>query len=313
MKKLLRVPLLGGALTLLVLASGVSVAHATHAWGTYHWASKTHPFTLQIGNNLTGTWSPILQKDADGSGVIPDWNAMVGKTKLDASGQPVAEWTKQEIILSKIPGTAGSRCKAVEGTTQVCNNKYGNNGWLGLATIWLSGNHITKGTAKMNDSYFNWATYNNPNEKKHVMCQEVAHTFGLGHQSEDGTSLNTCMDYFSNTGGNAENSQSTVPNYHDYEQLSKIYNSDPLTGGHLDTSTTLAAAASALATQADATDSGDDNQRQWGRLLSQSKNGRSSVYEQTLENGIQIVRHVFWTEETAAKCQACDHRFHDKD
>jgi hypothetical protein len=115
------------------------------------------------------------------------------------------------------------------------------------------------------------------------------------------------MDYYSNTGVNATNTQSTIPNYHDYEQLSKIYN------GHVDKSTTVATIASALATQADANPSDDDNQRQWGRLLSQSKNGRSSVYEQTLENGIQIVRHVFWTEETAAKCQACDHRFHDKD
>jgi predicted Zn-dependent protease with MMP-like domain len=29
----------------------------------------------------------------------------------------------------------------------------------------------------------------------HVLCQEVGHTFGLGHQSESGDDLNTCMDY----------------------------------------------------------------------------------------------------------------------
>jgi hypothetical protein len=32
------------------------------------------------------------------------------------------------------------------GTTQVCNGKYGNNGWLGLASISITGGtHITQG------------------------------------------------------------------------------------------------------------------------------------------------------------------------
>ena len=47
----------------------------------------------------------------------------------------------------------------VSGTTQVCNSSYGNNGWLGLASINLTGGtHITQGSAKMNDTYFNTAT-----------------------------------------------------------------------------------------------------------------------------------------------------------
>lgn len=302
MKKLLRVPLLGGALTLFILANGVSVAHATHAWGTYHWGHTTTPFTLPIGDNTTTLdWKDTL------AAAITDWATLEGNDVATTGTKVAIPWAEKEVTPGLIAGTAGSRCKAVQGTTQVCNKKYGYNGWLGLAQIWVSGSHITQGTAKVNDSYFSLTKYNNVNEKRHVMCQEVAHTFGLGHQSENGSSLHTCMDYFSNTEANATNTQSTVPNYHDYEQLSSIYNA------HTDSSSTVATIANAIATQADANTPDDENQRQWGPLLSQSQNGRSSVYEQTLDNGNKIIRHVYWTEEAAAKCPACDHRFHDKD
>ncbi len=72
------------------------------------------------------------------------------------------------------------------------------------------------------------------------MCQEVGHTLGLGHTSEDGSSQNTCMDYFSNTGANATSTQSTEPNQHDYDQLALIY-------GHLDSTTTLKSTTAAIA------------------------------------------------------------------
>jgi hypothetical protein len=65
------------------------------------------------------------------------------------------------------------------------------------------------------------------------MCQEVAHTSGFDHQSTDGSSLNTCMDYFSNTGSNAGSTQSTRPNAHDFAELNIIY-------AHLDSTTTVA-------------------------------------------------------------------------
>ncbi|MBI3713895.1 MAG: hypothetical protein HY253_13180 [Burkholderiales bacterium] len=177
-------------------------ANANHSWGNYHWARTTSPFTLRLGDNLSSaTWKAHLSQASS------DWNS--GNTPL---------------LTSVIAGTSNKRCSMVAGTTQVCNSTYGNNGWLGLASINLTGaDHITQGTAKMNDTYFNTATYNNPNEREHVMCQEVAHTFGLDHQSTDGSSLNTCMDYFSNTGANATSTLSTKPNKHDFDQLKLIY------------------------------------------------------------------------------------------
>lgn len=198
-------------LAIVLALGGVYVAitesaQANHSWGNYHWARTSSPFTLRLGDNLTSSsWKSHLSQTSS------DWNS--GNTPL---------------LTSIIAGTSNKRCSMVAGTTQVCNGTYGNNGWLGLASINLTGGvHITQGTAKMNDTYFNNATYNNPNEKLHVMCQEVAHTFGLGHTSEDGSSQNTCMDYFSNTGANATSTLSTKPNKHDFDQLKLIY-------GHLD-------------------------------------------------------------------------------
>jgi hypothetical protein len=262
-------------------ASVASVALANHAWGNYHWARTTPQFTLKLGNNLTtSAWSARLSQTSN------DWNA--GNTP---------------ILTAIVRGSTTNRCRMVAGTTQVCNASYGNNGWLGLASINISGDHITQGTAKMNDTYFNTATYNNVNEREHVMCQEVAHTFGLGHQSEDGSSQNSCMDYFSNTGAYATSTVSTKPNAHDFDMLKSIY-------AHLDSTTTVRAApgpvGSAAAGGVDVDIS--DDPASWGALMKQSANGRSSTYQRHNQDRSVTLTHVFWTNEAAANCPSCDHR-----
>ena len=133
----------------LSLAALPAVSHATHSWGGYHWASTTRPVALMLGDNMTADWSNYLYQAST------DW---------DAGAQDA-------FTNSVVTGTSNKRCAAVTGTTQVCNGAYGTNGWLGLATISITGTHITKGTAKMNDTYFQTATYNNPNEKLHVVCR----------------------------------------------------------------------------------------------------------------------------------------------
>lgn len=278
-------------LVVLSLWCGLSVLPGVtlgnHSWGgssgAYHWARTTSQFTLKLGNNLTTF----------------DWTNHLANTSSDWNNPQLFGATTTPLLTAIVTGKAGRRCSMVAGTTQVCNGKYGNNGWLGLASINVTGGvHITQGIAKMNDTYFNSATYNNPNQKLHVMCQEVAHTFGLDHQSENGSSLNTCMDYFSNTGANATNPASTRPNKHDFEQLVTAY------GHHLDNVTTVAAQLAAVAS-ADIT----DDPRSWGDRLRQSSDGRSSMYQRFNPDGSRTLTHVYWTNEAASKCKSCDHRF----
>jgi hypothetical protein len=266
---------------LVGVAVFVTVTSATNSWGGYHWARTTSQFTLKLGDNLSNnTWRFHLGQASQ------DWNSPpTGSTPL---------------LTAVVAGQSKRNCSAVTGTTQVCNGKYGNNGWLGLATIYITdGVHITKGSAKMNDTYFNLSTYNNSNERQHVICQEVAHTFGLDHQSEDGSSQNSCMDYFSNTGANAGSTLSTKPNQHDFDELNIIY-------GHVDNTTTVAQSTSSSA----GVELGDnDDPNSWGVLVSQSRNGRSSTYERSNPDGSKTVRHVYWTLDAVSNCSACDHRF----
>jgi hypothetical protein len=180
---------------LLVGAIVSATAFANHSWGTYHWARTANPMPLQVIDSVTSFWNQELVI------AIDEWNASVA---LDMSITSANDSRKTR-----------RRCRMEDGKIRVCNHSYGNNGWLGLATIGIDGNgHIDKGTAQMNDSYSSY--WQDPDEKRHVMCQEVGHLFGLGHTSEDGTSQKTCMDYSSDP-------QSISPNSHDYNQLSSIY------------------------------------------------------------------------------------------
>ena len=179
--------------------STASVASANHSWSNYHWARTANPFTLQLGDNMTSAWDPLLARAS-------------------------SDWSKSSVLDTVVvAGQAKGKCRPTAGRVEVCNGNYGFNGWLGLAQIWLSGSHITQGTTKMNDSYLS-SGYTSTN-KQHVICQEVGHTFGLDHQDESGADLNTCMDYSSQL-------DNPSPNQHDYEQLVTIYS-------HLDSFTTV--------------------------------------------------------------------------
>jgi hypothetical protein len=258
--------------TLVTLMAFPTLTNATHSWGTYHWARTSNPFNLKVVDSNT-----------------PDWDGELGAAKID--------WS-QSVGLNFINGAsddsarARKRCPMVSGQVRSCNADYGFNGWLGLASINISGSHITQGSSKMNDSYFNSRPYTETN-RRHVMCQEIGHTIGLGHTSEEGSDQNTCMDY-SNDLGNPS------PNQHDYDLLASKYS-------HLDTSTTVGFSAFAANYFGDEPDAPHN----WGRLVSQSANGRSSYYELDHGNGMKKLTHVFWTQETADRCPGCDHRYHE--
>lgn len=248
-----------GLLGLLALAAFASVADASHAWGPYHWARTSNPFTLKLGDNVSSAWDSYLATTSS------DWSAS-----------------------SVVPGGTVSnpkRCRPTSGRVEVCNAAYGNTGWLGVAQIWVSVTHITQGTVKVNDTYFNTATYNTPAWRNFVMCQEVGHTLGLDHQDVifDNPNLGTCMDYTSNPSTNQH------PNQHDYDQLGAIY-------AHLDSSTTLSATiASKMPPAMRLIDFATP--AQWGRLVSSRRNGKTEVYELDFGRGHKVFTFVIWVED----------------
>ena len=238
----------------------VTPAVANHSWGNYHWARKANPFTLSLGDNVSGVWDTHLRAAST------DWN-------VSAYVQTVVQ-----------PGrTRNARtCKATAGRVEVCNAAYGQNGWLGIASIWTSGDHITQGTVKLNDTYFNMAQYNTASWRQLVTCQEVAHTFGLDHQDEtfNNPNLGTCMDYTNNPDGPPSN---VHPNAHDFEQLETIYT-------HLDTTTTVG---TNFASTAPADESGL-TPGEWGRAVRFTDDGRGRVFVRELGGGQRITTFVLW-------------------
>src|SRR4029450_6362799 len=132
----------------------------------------------------------------------------------------MSDWKGSMVMnLAKVDGpTRARQCRPTAGRIEVCNERYGNTGWLGIAQIWLDGLHITQAIPKLNDTYFNTQPYNKPEWRRLVTCQEVAHDFGLDHQDEnfDNPNLGSCMDYTGNPLGPPSNEH---PNQHDYAEL----------------------------------------------------------------------------------------------
>ena len=247
-------------LTILALVVGVllagGAADASHSWSTYHWGRTANPFTLALGDNTTTT----------------DWRSHLGTTSTN--------WSKSSVLDTVVvAGQSKGNCRATLGRVEVCNKAYGSNGWLGLAQIWLSGGHIVQGVAKMNDTYFSLPAYNNWSEKQHVMCQEVGHTFGLGHTSEDGSSQNTCMDYYRNT---TDDKISTAPNAHDFAQLEAIY-------AHLDSSSTVGTFTASIGRGGENGADGD------GTPAGASK-ARGNWYVERLGGGRYLITHITWAD-----------------
>lgn len=276
-------PRLPAVLTIVALALALgfpAAVSATHSWGGYHWARTANPFTLKLGDDVSGLWDGML---------------------VTAS----SDWTASTVLNTQIVagGTKPKACRPTSGRVEVCSASYGNSGWLGLAQIWITGGvHITQGIVKNNDYYFGSSsyTYNNTAEMQHVICQEIGHTLGLDHQSTSGASLNTCMDYYHNT--SASDTKSTNPNAGDYDELLCIYdpsdNGKTLSSGghtcrgtgHLDSFTTVGTASTHGASGAAGPEAAS-----WGRLVASSDGGRAQTFFLDFGGGRGIVTFVIWT------------------
>lgn len=273
------------ALSILIPISPLFLqeAEADHAWGSYHWEHSTTPINIDLGDNVDGPWDGHL-----------------GLASLD--------WNVSNVINTTV--VAGStrprQCKTQRGNVQVCNDTHGNNGWLGIAGIAISGGHITAGYVKVNDTYFNSQSYNSDDWRQFVMCQEVGHAFGLGHVNENFNDTNTgsCMDYTSNPLGDESHSEdNTTPNQHDYDLLASIYNGHD-SGGNDGVDDGGDSGCNPRAPWCNGVSAADvlagleaNGPSQWGRLI--SEHGPQEVYQIDFGRGEKIITHVIWTLERA--------------
>jgi len=257
-------------------AVAVGPAMANHSWGSYHWARTSNPLKLDV-------MTAIASK----------WNTSVGTS--------VSDWEQSNVLTltqKNATGVNARKCNAIAGKILVCNAAYGQRGWLGIASIWASGSHITQATTKLNDSYHDVAPYNSPAWRALVACQEIGHDFGLAHQNEqfDPPNLGSCMDYTNDPdGGGAYGPSNEHPNAHDYDQLATIY-------AHLDSTNTSATQTTNFAVrvpgQAPATPPGLDNEpgdgpEEWGAAVHFDGKGRPDVFVKQLAKAKKIT-HVFW-------------------
>ena len=228
-------------------------------------------FEVKIASNLDPKYDPYMDKAL---GPIGD-----------------DDWRDSSVLsLKEVSGSRLKNCGAVDGQVEVCNDTYGyrRGGWLGVATIWADGDHITKATVQLNDTFlFGGGTYSTDAWRQMVTCQEIGHVFGLDHQDEDfyNANLGTCMDYTNDPTRIDKNGQDNQrPNQHDYDMLETIY-------GHPDTGS----------------GGGDDgggncpprNPNCGGAALkappfSQASRANGSVYVDRLPNGLTRIKHVFW-------------------
>ncbi len=251
-RPLRRSALLLAAIALVALPAG---ATANHSWGGYHWARTANPFTLKVGDNVSGPWDSVLRTTS------ADWSASAVLDTTIVAG-----------------GAKGKNCRPTPGRVQVCNGAYGNNGWLGIASISITGGtHITQGSVRLNDTYFNTPQYNTTAWRNLVSCQEVGHTLGLDHQDVifDNPNLGTCMDYTNNPGTNQH------PNQHDYDELVTIYT-------HLDSTTTIGQ------TKGSAGAAVGSSRSDWGREVSRSAGRHTSTFVRDFGAGNVVATFVIW-------------------
>ena len=284
--------LLTGCCTiLLVTASVPGPLNANHSWGGYHWNGESLPVNLDVGNNLTNQWTDHL------TDAVSDWN--------DPSGGA----TQSVNLIVGPGGTNPATCDPNLGRIEVCNSEYGDNGWLGLAQVWVyrgRDKHIAQATSLLNDTYFDNPSYDYDtwDWRQMVVCQEIAHDFGLDHQDENfwNPNLGTCMDYTAVPEGNDTfGPANTSPNQHDYDQLQDNYahlvgGSGPGGGGgggggrgrgSLPQDGLLPALPDQALQRVPI-----DSPGAWGQLIRDT--GRFSLYELDLGNGWALFTFVTW-------------------
>ena len=88
------------------LPSLLEQGYMSHSWGGYHWARTANPFTVKLGNNVSGVaWTSALNAAS-------------------------SDWSASDVLnTTVVTGLANPKnCRGTTGRVEVCNSTYGNNG-----------------------------------------------------------------------------------------------------------------------------------------------------------------------------------------
>jgi hypothetical protein len=177
-----------------VFVFAMFAASAVHA---FRWDVTEVPFTLSLGDNVSAEWSASLE-DA-----VLDWSI-----------SPVVN-----LGIKRGSVKDPRNCRARNGKIEICSANYGNNNWLGLTTLTVTGDRIDAAIVRLNDTYFSMAPYNDVAWRNMVMCHELGHVLGIQHVDENFSNESTasCMDY------SIDPTFSQSPNNADYIALEALY------------------------------------------------------------------------------------------
>src|SRR5512132_2141493 len=83
------------------LAAFPASVSANHSWGGYHWARTSNPFTIKLGDNVSGAWDQML---------------------VIASN----DWSQSNVLDTTVVagGTRPKSCRATAGRVEVCSANY---------------------------------------------------------------------------------------------------------------------------------------------------------------------------------------------
>src|SRR5215212_2689537 len=89
------------AVTILALVVFPSAAYANHSWGGYHWARTSNPFTIKLGDNVSGQWDSMLRTAS-------------------------TDWSKSNVLDTNVVAgsTTPKKCRPVSGRVEVCSADY---------------------------------------------------------------------------------------------------------------------------------------------------------------------------------------------
>jgi len=267
-----------------VALGAIVPASANHSWSNYRWGRTSNPVQLRINSAVTGTWSTYVNI------AINEWDA---SSKLD-----LKTFAPRSVSVSR------KQCSPIPNEVLVCNDSYGKRGWLGIASVWLSGGRIAQATTKLNDSYFSMPQYSSQGWRRLVTCQEIGHDFGLAHQDENFTNpnLGSCMDYtnFPDNPGTGGEPNNWSPDSHDMAQLDTIY------GGALDGTSTDTRVVStnfgvrevgkpAASPRSLPREGAGDTAAEWGGAVHRDGQGRPDQFVRRFSDGTIMITHVLWT------------------